>query len=460
MRYSVTFLEDSYEALRTHLQSRPDVEMGAYLIARLSTTPDETRFIVREVIPIADEDIIEQSDVHMKIASISYRRAMKQAHLQKSAFIFVHSHPSGHPNHSPQDDREEKPLFATAHTRIAGASAHASLVFMDGDVSSARVWLANGSMAPIERIRVIGRRFRFHFPGAATEAPAPFFDRQVRAFGPDIQHLLKRLRVGVVGVGGTGSAVAEELIRLGVGELIISDGDTFDASNINRVYGSRLKDQGTSKVDITNRHAADIGLGTVITPLPKPITFESSLKELRNCDLIFGCTDDEWGRSLLTRFAVYYAIPAIDMGVKIDSSDDVINSIQGRVTMLMPTTACLNCRGRISADRVRIESMRATNPEGLEELRKQGYVPELEGPAPAVIAFTSAIASSAVMELLHRLTGCFGEDRNSSEILHLFDQTSTRTNSKKSLPGCYCEEKSYWGRADVTPFLDSTWRSE
>jgi tRNA A37 threonylcarbamoyladenosine dehydratase len=62
-----------------------------------------------------------------------------------------------------------------------------------------------------------------------------FFDRQVRAFGTDVQKLLKRLRIGMVGVGGTGSAVAEQIIRLGVGSVLAADGEAFEASKVNRV---------------------------------------------------------------------------------------------------------------------------------------------------------------------------------------------------------------------------------
>src|SRR3989442_2474424 len=46
---------------------------------------------------------------------------------------------------------------------------------------------------------------------------SPFFERQVLAFGAESQALLQQLHVGVVGVGGTGSAVVEQLARLGVG---------------------------------------------------------------------------------------------------------------------------------------------------------------------------------------------------------------------------------------------------
>jgi hypothetical protein len=80
-----------------------------------------------------------------------------------------------------------------------------------------------------------------------------------------------------------------------------------------------------------------------------------------------------------------------------------IVSVQGRVTTLLPGAACLFCRGRITAEGVRAQVIESCNPEQAKELRRQQYAPELEGNAPAVIAFTSAVASTAVSELLHRL---------------------------------------------------------
>src|SRR5688500_10935071 len=48
--------------------------------------------------------------------------------------------------------------------------------------------------------------------------------------------VLGRLKVGVVGLGGTGSAVVEQLARLGVGELLLCDPQEFESTNVNRVY--------------------------------------------------------------------------------------------------------------------------------------------------------------------------------------------------------------------------------
>src|SRR5207302_9875330 len=107
--------------------------------------------------------------------------------------------------------------------------------------------------------------------------------------------------VGIVGLGGTGSAVCEQLIRLGVAKLTVCDTQTFESTNINRVYGSRMPDDGMEKAAIAARQAATIGLHTDLRPLNGAITELSIAKELKHCDIIFGCTDDEWGRAVLTR---------------------------------------------------------------------------------------------------------------------------------------------------------------
>ena len=264
----------------------------------------------------------------------------------------------------------------------------------------------------------------------------------------------------MIGAGGTGSIVTEQLIRLGVGSILISDDDPFDSSNVNRIYGSRTVDKDLPKIKILQRLAADIGLGTNVQLIPKPITYKSAAKKFRGCDVMFGCTDDEWGRSILNKLAISYYIPVFDMGIKIDSENGVIKSIQGRVTTLIPSAACLFCRGRINPDNIRYETMKVLDPDRLRELRKEGYAPELHDPAPAVIPFTSEVGSSAISELLHRLTGFKGKERKSTELIHLFDDTRIRTNSRKPSNDCFCGDKNSWGQGDTNLFLDQTWRPE
>ena len=333
-------------------------------------------------------------------------------------------------------------------------------VFLSGiDHPHARVWHLDGTTSPVEIIRVIGDRFRFFHHDPRRNASAEIFDRQVRAFGMDIQHVLKTLHVGIVGNGGTGSAVAEQLIRFGVGKLSLFEGQTLDASNVTRVYGSRLTDVDVPKVQIIQRLAKDIGFGTEVIPFPQHITILKSAEALRCCDVIFGCTDDEWGRSILSKLAIDYYIPVIDIGVKIDSHDGSIVSVQGRVTTLVPGSACLFCRGRITAEGVRVQVIESCNPSQAEELRHQRYAPELECNAPAVIAFTTAVASTAVAELLHRLTGFMGAERTSSEVIHFFDQCRMRTNHLSPNPDCFCGDRQRWGLGDQQTFLGMLWQA-
>lgn len=461
MRYTITFFEDDYKLLTDHLFSKGEVEQAAYLRCRLSVTDSEVRLLIRQVVTVTSEDIEVQTDSHMKIKASSFLRVMKQADQKKENFVFVHSHPNGLREHSKQDDIEEAMLFKTAYIRIRTGGVHASIVFSNPNSPAGRVWLEDGTTSPVDLIRVIGKTIKYYFRNSSEDlTDLLFFDRQTRAFGHEIQPLLKSLSIGVVGVGGTGSAVVEQLIRLGVGRLLLCDDDLFDSSNINRVYGSRVSDKSILKVKLLERLAKDIGLGTVVEVLPKRISFASSVKKLINCDMIFGCTDDEWGRSILTRLAIYYFIPVFDVGVRIDSTDGVIKSIQGRVTTLIPSSACLFCRGRITADGIRAESLHLLNPEEAEKLRKEGYIRGLEETAPAVIPFTTAVASSAISEFLHRITGCLGGDRETSEVLHLFDLSRIGTNSRKPESDCFCGDRYYWGRGDATPLLDTTWPQE
>jgi hypothetical protein len=458
MRYSITFAEADYSALTGHLFQPGFTERAAYLLCGLSITEFESRLLVREVIPVTPEDVTSASERHMEISPRSFMRAMKRADSRQLSFIFVHSHPDGTVGHSPQDDITERSLFRTAYTRIRGQALHASITFSNINRPQARVWHPGGATSSVEVIRVIGNRFRFFQRDLPPNINTCIFDRQVRAFGLEVQQILKNLHIGIVGTGGTGSAMAEQLIRLGTGRLSLFDGEMLEASNVTRVYGSGLADIDRPKVEVIQQLAKNIGLGTEIRAFPKHITVLAVAKALRDCDLIFGCTDDEWGRSILCKLAIDYHIPVIDMGVKIDSKDGYVLSVQGRVTTLVAGSACLSCRGRITAEGIRTQVIERYVPTQAEELRRQQYAPELQENAAAVIAFTTAVASTALAELLHRLTGFMGVERVSSEVIHLFDESRIRTNCVSPLIDCFCGDSQRWGLGDQNPFLGMLWQ--
>src|SRR5581483_1476603 len=161
MRFTMTFVQEDYEHLVGHL-FRSSSEEAAYLLCGLSTTSNETRLLVHDVIPVMTEDIDHSSEVHMQIQQASFLRAIKAAAERKLCFAFVHSHPRAVPNHSRQDDQTEKPLFRTAYNRIPSKTAvHSSIVLSSPEKPVGRVWLPDGSYVSMERIRIIGKQFRF-----------------------------------------------------------------------------------------------------------------------------------------------------------------------------------------------------------------------------------------------------------------------------------------------------------
>lgn len=458
MRYTISFLEKEYAELTDYIFVDRTIERAAYLLCSLASSGEEKRLLVRSVIPVRPEDVESASVRDIVIKQDSYRRALKSAALSQSCFVLVHSHPDGYPTHSDQDDKEEPNLFRAAYVRIHDEQLiHASIVISDRQNPIGRVWLSNGTTEPVSRIRVIGRRFSFFDPGDDALIDIALFDRQILAFGEHVQKLLSRLHIGIVGLGGTGSAVCEQLVRLGVGRLTICDPQEFDVTNINRVYGSRRADEGVSKSEIARRSIDDIGIGTRVEAINRSITDLATAKKFKNCDIIFGCTDDEWGRSVLSKMSVMYMIPVFDMGVEVDPDDQIIKSVRGRITTLMPSSACLFCRGAITSDVIAAEILHATNPEEYEKRKREGYVPGLPGNAPAVITFTSSVAAAAVSEMLHRFTGYMGAERSSTEIILRFDESKVSTNSKPAKPECWCSDSMNWGAADIDPFLELTW---
>ena len=447
----IVLLEVHRVLLERYLFEKPGLEGAAFLLCGEAVGSDVAKLICHAVVPVAAEDYLRRDYDGLTIQSQALARITKLARHEGLSVVFAHSHPDGFTSFSEQDDREEGRLLPFLRARIPGR-AHGTIV-MTRSGFAGRVYAPERAAA---NVLIIGNRFHLYGEHEGRQIPE-IFDRQVRAFGDDVQRILGSLHVGVVGLGGTGSPLAEQLVRLGVGRLTLFDRDTFESTNVNRVYGATLGDVDRQKVEIAKQHLDRIGLSTEIEAVPEHITIEAPARRLRACDVVFGCTDKQIPRAILMQLATKYCLPVFDLGVLIDSHDQHIQSIHGRITTLLPGEACLYCRGRISPEAMRIEALPGDEREAQV---REGYVPELKGPAPAVIAFTSAVASFAVSELLHRLTGFMGSERVSSEMLIAFDQSRIRTNRVAPREACQCADDTLWGRGDESPFLGMTWPTQ
>jgi hypothetical protein len=308
---------------------------------------------------------------------------------------------------------------------------------------------ADATIADFVRI-VDAERIRFLSADLAEIGEA--YARQVLVIGGNRQKILSKLTVAVVGAGGTGSAVFELLVRLGVGRIILVDDDIVEATNVTRIHGSTLSDVGRAKVEVLRDYAERIGLGTVVETIRSKVTSATPLTALRHTDVVFSCTDDHAGRSFLSRLAYRYLIPLFDCGVQIDVDDDgVIDGIHGAVIAAGPGLPCLQCSGQVEADQVQAEMMPADEREARA---REGYVPGIGGATPAVITYTTAVASLVVSEFVHRIIGLTGSAENQ---LVVFDRHKINSRERHQHERHYCADPTYVGGGDCEPFLGVVW---
>ena len=149
------------------------------------------------------------------------------------------------------------------------------------------------------------------------------------------------MAVAVVGLGGTGSIVAQQLAQLGVGRLLLIDHDVVDRTNLNRLLGATPSDVGKLKVEVARAAVQAINPAAHCDALKGDVVDDAVAGRLTQMDFIFGCTDSMASRSVLNQLAYQYLIPAIDMGVAIHLVEGHIASVTGRVQMLAPGLACL-----------------------------------------------------------------------------------------------------------------------
>lgn len=120
-----------------------------------------------------------------------------------------------------------------------------------------------------------------------------FFDRSAALLGSEAMERLREKRVILFGVGGVGSWAAECLIRTGLTHLTIVDGDTVQASNINRQLPATRATIGRPKVEALRERLLEIHPEAEITALPVMINGEwLKTNGLEGYDYIIDAIDD------------------------------------------------------------------------------------------------------------------------------------------------------------------------
>lgn len=403
-RFSISIAEKDWGALRSELFTDDSKESAAVLLCGRTTLESEDRLLVQRVMPVPADQYVERLAYHLEISPRFYNSVISECLRNQLSPIIVHSHTANSvARYSPSDDFGESRLLPVLHALIPDGLP-ASLLLTRSSVVGRRI--VNDEFEPIDFFYIVGAHSRIVSIGKAGENQSidKKYDRQTRAFGESGQRTLQALKVGIVGVGGTGSLIAEQLARAGIVDLALIDPDVVEDSNVNRLFGSSIADVGRPKTEVVARAIRNLG-ATQVSEISDSAIKQSVLLRLRDRNIIFSCVDNDRSRAVLNRFSHQYLTPVIDMGIRLDGRKGEIRAAAGRVSVVGPGMTCLRCSHHINPERIRAESL---PPKEREELEKEGYIIGIDEAAPAIVSLNAVIAglgATAALNLFVNLTG-------------------------------------------------------
>jgi len=135
--------------------------------------------------------------------------------------------------------------------------------------------------------------------------------RNLGTIGLEGQARLLQATAAVVGLGGLGGYVVEALARMGVGRLILIDGDVFEEHNFNRQLLSAEERLGVDKVQAARQRVAAINGAVEVTGHAVMLTRENLTHLLEEADMVVDALDRLPTRLMLQKGAQALGIPMV-----------------------------------------------------------------------------------------------------------------------------------------------------
>lgn len=393
---------DDHRKLHQHLFPGDGKEAAAILVCT-RVVGERTKLLVKDVVPVPHA-LCARTPVRLTWPTSVLDEWVDVIESDGVALVLTHSHPTGFLGFSSLDDGSDAEvmpyLYPYGRDDTANGPWNGTAVMTADGAMRARLYDRGTIAHDVDLVAVYGHDINFYWHGLAASRPM--------AFGNDMRNELSNISVAVIGLSGTGSVVAEQLLRLGVGELIVIDDDRIESKNLNRILNSTQRDAAKArfKVDMFAEAAARISPATRVIPIARNLGSYEAVKAAADADIVFSCVDTFSGRHLADRLATSLVQPLIDLGVVIPvrhpARGMVIANICGRVDYVQPRGSNLRNRKVYTPELLAAEYLRLANPAAFEGRVKEGYMPGTTEEAPSVISVNMRVASDAVQELIAR----------------------------------------------------------
>lgn len=137
------------------------------------------------------------------------------------------------------------------------------------------------------------------------------YERNIPSLTEEESQLLRTKKVAVIGCGGLGGYIIEQLARLGIGTIRIVDGDVFEESNLNRQLFSDVTVLGKPKTEVSQARIAAVNPDVKVEALHGYLDEHNAADFLRGCDAVVGALDNIYTRRVLERNCEELGIPYV-----------------------------------------------------------------------------------------------------------------------------------------------------
>lgn len=139
----------------------------------------------------------------------------------------------------------------------------------------------------------------------------PRYARNIPALSETECLALRQKTILVVGCGGLGGHVIDQLSRIGVGALRMVDGDVFEETNLNRQLLSEVPLLGTAKAEAAAERVRRVNPEIMVEAVEEFLTEENAAVLLEDCDAVVDALDNISSRKTLAAACAKAGIPYI-----------------------------------------------------------------------------------------------------------------------------------------------------
>ena len=139
----------------------------------------------------------------------------------------------------------------------------------------------------------------------------PRYARNIPALSETECLALRQKTILVVGCGGLGGHVIDQLSRIGVGALRVVDGDVFEETNLNRQLLSEVSLLGIGKAKAAADRIRRVNPEIMVEAVEEFLTEENAAVLLEDCDAVVDALDNISSRKTLAAACAKAGIPYI-----------------------------------------------------------------------------------------------------------------------------------------------------